>query len=105
MRRRAQSSTDYMMTIAVLAIAVVAISWPFYEYLKNGMRSWGGRFEKHYVDPSKGPYRGAGAGESTTHRSERHVAADSRRQANLLGLPWGLRASHRYGSCTTGHGG
>lgn len=39
------------MAISVIVVAMVAAGWRFYTPLRDGMRSFGQRFETYFADP------------------------------------------------------
>lgn len=48
-RLRAQATTEYMMAISVIVIAVVAAGWAFHQPLRDGMQSFSQKFETYFA--------------------------------------------------------
>ena len=49
-RLRGQVSTEYMMAISVIVVAIVAAGWRFYPPLREGFRDFGQRFETYFAE-------------------------------------------------------
>lgn len=49
MRRRGQSTTEYMLAISVIVIAVVIAANPFYDRLTSGIDKFGQKLETYYA--------------------------------------------------------
>ena len=57
-RQRGQSTTEYMLAVAVIVVAVVAAALPFHEYLSGGMREFNDKFTTYYAeDDERSPRR------------------------------------------------